>query len=1349
MQKLGTQAERMVAQSNQSCVAAEELAAKGDYGGAVVAFGKAVQLLQWVPAQDRENPAVIDVKYNALLRKGQSCLAQYNNIPNTAEGKPNYDACQECLDMAICEAEDAVSMKDTDYQSFLLKALVHTELGTFKFPPDLEQMILGRDAAVEALNCEVPEDRMPVVEQCHNELLAYIKKEEARLAEIAKLERAKKEKLQRAEEAEAEKERKERADRDFAIVHRNKRNAATQFTAALMAHVFPTRGDLVKREERQAEEKKRVNAIAYGSKWEQDHEIEELAEFRKQQEGLRTDEDDIRLLVGIIVHKNKQTRKGEVPSVGTALTKEMCAKKLDYYAQKGKYNCLCIGELDGVKALVEMANQGTLRERYFAVTAMVALAANDDLKEEIGICGGIKPLLNMLDWGMEQDQALALRLITVLAREPLNHEYLRDRSTIRKFLYFYDLNPYGADPLPELQRWAEMLLRTLKRDPKARFEIEDEIERHEKWRANEMAKHLAKLQRITDLLRHGLTNHEMHAKKLHWQCWRLFFLRARRQKTAAALLMQKRFRIKLAKDRMEREREKERRRQMMLGRGLANHRAHLNRWVFTAWLLLTADGRKEKAASALHIQNSYRALQARKRVKAERERQRLEEEMIRENLRKLFAKMELKCFKAWYSLVEMRHQHLSAMMIQNKFRQREALLEKQRREEKRKRIEAFMRRILGAHNHDLLVMCIGGWTFIIKMKRSANMVQRHWRGVRGRRKMQKRRDFLAWQERMIRLCQGKSRVMWLTKCFAKWEEALVDKYRGMARGMIEAREEDGEELTEEELQQLEEMEAEEREAEEREAAGEWGQEDDEGGEEEEEEEQQQLGQVQQGGWRPQRGRVEGKKQQQHQKQAHQQQATLLSKSMDHGLGGVGAKRGRLGGAGASATGVQFHSQTTATPLPPLLSNKTLPPRLAKSANFGLTTTAFFGTLSKMRQTGTCVIPQRAEFSSDDYSDLIQRAKVIISEDAELSSEQLRLLLTAWADLELHFEQKLLLFNCRICHEDTKLLASVVERKHNLVTLNLSNNSIRNYGALQLCEHALLNPATQLRALFLENNQIGNCGLGALCEVLRVNGTLEKLVLDGNHCGDVGCEPLRFMLMGNSTLTALSLNKTHLTGAGVATFSSCLDPHAVAPAAAEVPPPAVVVAVVDAPATTSATPLSSDAFNSTASAGGGAVGQVCQLESLSLNGNPKINDFGAASLAHNLHDNNSLTHLDLNKCGVADLGCKELAATLSAGGGVLAKVWLRQNQITDEGAMVMCDAVAVNMAKGRYDTDVQLDNNLTTRDFIAGLPEVVTDSSAQLACFPSQQSQHLLKPWGESIYPLPQLALSSTARRFGK
>jgi hypothetical protein len=787
MAKLGAQAERMVAQARQASAEAEKVAEAGTYDGykaAVSAFAKTIQLLQWIPAQDREHPDVVDVKYEALLRKGQSCLDQYNSVPNTPEGTPNYPLLQEALEMGIAEAEDAVAMRDTDYQSFLLKALVHTELGTFKFPPVLEQLLLGREAAVEALACEVPEEKIPVVEQCFNELKEYIQKEEARLTDIAKRERAEREKLERANAIEKEKERKEREDRDFALMHRNKRTAATKFTAALLAHVFPTRASLVKREERQAEEKKIVHSIAYGSKWEVEHEVEELAEFRKSQEGLRTDADDIRLLIRMLIHKNKATRQGDVPTVGTALTKEMCAKKLDYYAQKGKENCLLIGELDGVKAMVEMANRGTLRERYYAVTAMVALSANDDLKEEIGVCGGISPLLTMLDWGMEQDQALALRLITVLAREPLNHEYLRDRATIRKFLYFYDLNPYGADPLPELQRWAEMLLRTLKRDPKARWEIEDEMHRLETWRANEMAKHLAKLQRVTDLLRQGLSNHELHMKQLHWKVWRLFFLRARRKKTAAALLMQKRTRMILARKKMQREREAERRRQLMLARGLANHKQHMYILVYTAWIKLVAEGRKEKFASAQHIQNSFRAKLARKRLAEERERLKRQEELIRNNMKKLFAKMERKCFVAWYSLVEQKHAHLSAMMIQNKFRQREAILERKRREEKRRRVEAFMKRILGQHHHELKLICMGTFKHILSMKRSACIVQRHWRGRVGRRAMQKRKDFLAWQERMVRLLQGKNRTTWLTKCFAVWETSLVNRYRGIIRESI-------------------------------------------------------------------------------------------------------------------------------------------------------------------------------------------------------------------------------------------------------------------------------------------------------------------------------------------------------------------------------------------------------------------------------------------------------------------------------------------------------------------------------------------------------------------------------------
>ena len=64
--------------------------------------------------------------------------------------------------------------------------------------------------------------------------------------------------------------------------------------------------------------------------------------------------------------------------------------------------------------------------------------------------------------------------------------------------------------------------------------------------------------------------------------------------------------------------------------------------------------------------------------------------------------------------------------------------------------------------------------------------------------------------------------------------------------------------------------------------------------------------------------------------------------------------------------------------------------------------------------------------------------------------------------------------------------------------------------------------TGLRSLGLADNRIGDEGAQSLSDLVRHNGTLEKLVLSNNHIRDVGAGQLIAALTQNSSLKALYL-----------------------------------------------------------------------------------------------------------------------------------------------------------------------------------------------------------------------------------
>jgi len=99
------------------------------------------------------------------------------------------------------------------------------------------------------------------------------------------------------------------------------------------------------------------------------------------------------------------------------------------------------------------------------------------------------------------------------------------------------------------------------------------------------------------------------------------------------------------------------------------------------------------------------------------------------------------------------------------------------------------------------------------------------------------------------------------------------------------------------------------------------------------------------------------------------------------------------------------------------------------------------------------------------------------------------------------------------------------------SLDLSNNSIGNEGAIDLAEMLKVNKS--LTRLDLSNNSIGDDGAIALAKMLKVNTSLEWLILSNNSIGDKGAKALAKTLKEvNRSLKCLILSNNSIGDNGV-------------------------------------------------------------------------------------------------------------------------------------------------------------------------------------------------------------------------
>ncbi|KAG1656328.1 hypothetical protein FOA52_006660 [Chlamydomonas sp. UWO 241] len=249
-----------------------------------------------------------------------------------------------------------------------------------------------------------------------------------------------------------------------------------------------------------------------------------------------------------------------------------------------------------------------------------------------------------------------------------------------------------------------------------------------------------------------------------------------------------------------------------------------------------------------------------------------------------------------------------------------------------------------------------------------------------------------------------------------------------------------------------------------------------------------------------------------------------------------------------------------------------------------------------------------------------------------------------------------------------------QSKHNFI-LDLSPRTgsgfLTGKGVKTLAE-ALKKESTVLRELCLSNHpQIGDDGIHALVDALRVNTTLSTMHLANTGVDDSCAAELGKMLRSTSSLTSLSLaNNTALHAPGVRKLFSALEANASLRVL-----DLTAVRINSSQAGTCEALASCLARNNglerlvlhSCCAGVMACESIAEglatnksLTFLDLSCNPGIGDDGACALAPCLASNKTLQGLALKQCDIGREGCKALADALTA--SALHHLDLRDNKL---------------------------------------------------------------------------------------
>jgi hypothetical protein len=195
---------------------------------------------------------------------------------------------------------------------------------------------------------------------------------------------------------------------------------------------------------------------------------------------------------------------------------------------------------------------------------------------------------------------------------------------------------------------------------------------------------------------------------------------------------------------------------------------------------------------------------------------------------------------------------------------------------------------------------------------------------------------------------------------------------------------------------------------------------------------------------------------------------------------------------------------------------------------------------------------------------------------------------------------------------------VLFRNSSLKILNLYGNHIGD----QVCHHIkdVLSSNTTLVVLNLGLNTLGPQSGEILGLVLQSNSTLKHLDLSNNHLGQEGIQLLTRGLVQNSTLTILNIGHNHIGHIGGLEIANMLLHHQ--------PKLQLLDLSMNELSYSACTKIIQSLYgNST-------------LKSIRLCGN-HLDMMNTIELKHMLHQNSTLTHLDLSMCTITPATCQPL------------------------------------------------------------------------------------------------------------
>lgn len=242
---------------------------------------------------------------------------------------------------------------------------------------------------------------------------------------------------------------------------------------------------------------------------------------------------------------------------------------------------------------------------------------------------------------------------------------------------------------------------------------------------------------------------------------------------------------------------------------------------------------------------------------------------------------------------------------------------------------------------------------------------------------------------------------------------------------------------------------------------------------------------------------------------------------------------------------------------------------------------------------------------------------------------------------------------------THAIAHVLPRLHHIRRIDVSNNNLGDVALAAICD-SVAKECSQIQALDLSGNVVGECAAGAIQRLLACGHKLRALTLTSADVDDAECVELTKCLAGNTNLTELNLSKNLI---GQAEALNSVNPDLVTG------PEALAQALGSCETNLEILDLSWNYIRlDSAKALGASLADVDSLVDLRLEHNG-FGDEGTMVLASALHENKKLRNLDLSFNSVHPAGALVLATMLRVN-TTLKKLKLDGNPIGKNGALAL-------------------------------------------------------------------------------